>query len=157
MKRSLQAIESIHDVPMKRVLCAMLTGLTAEKVLSDFVSLHWDEGEEGDEYVVEGSSEKEDERDEKPVYVGNTNSCFVYPLKPDTTYEFRVMARRRGFETRWSGTLTVKTNQRVVVPEVDNIIHRIKTNMDNPEVCAESLRSFAILLRGRKHHFSFTQ
>ena len=150
VKRSLEAVESVHEISMKRVLCVKQTGLTAEKVLSDLVSLHWDKGNEGNEYVVETKKEGEDEWNKKPAYVGKENSCVVYPLEPETKYEFRVMARRRGLETKWSETMYAETKRRTVVPEVDDLIQRLNYSIAIPETCVRLLGDFDDLLHNGK-------
>lgn len=42
MKRGLDEINSVQEIPMKRVLCSAPTGFAVEYTYSVFVSFHWD-------------------------------------------------------------------------------------------------------------------
>ena len=53
----------------------------------------------------------------------------MYPLKPDTGYEFRVMGKKGGSETRWSEAVAVRTEERVVDEEIENASHKFRANM----------------------------
>ena len=159
VKRGLEEINAVEEVPMKRVLYSAPTGFGTKAVHPVFVSLCWDENEEFDEYVISKREEGGEWSDGKDlIHVDNNegkkNHFVLYPLKPETEYEFRLMGKKEGMETRWSEAVSVRTGARTVIPEVDNTVRRLKRNMNNTEVCAMLLGNIIKLssINGKQTH-----
>ena len=140
VKRGLEEINAVEEVPMKRVLCSATTGFGTKAVHPVFVSLCWDKNEEFDEYIISKREEGGEWSYGKDlIHVDNNKGerdhFVLYPLKPRTGYEFRLMGKKEGMETRWSETVSVRTGARNVIPEVDNVVLDLKRNMNNTEAC----------------------
>ena len=141
VKRGLDEISRVEEVPMKRVLCSAPTGFGTKGVHPLFVSLCWDKNEEFDEYIISKREEGGEWSDGKDlIHVDNNKGerdhFVLYPLKPRTGYEFRMMGKREGMETRWSETVSVRTGARTVIPEVDNAVRRLRIDIDSTESCS---------------------
>lgn len=132
-KRGLDEINRIGEISVKRVLCSAPTGFVANKICSVFVSLSWDRGVDFDEYIVsyrEGGGEWNE--GDKIIHLSKNNDhCIVYPLKPERGYEFRIMGKIKGVETKWSEVVCVKTKAKLVIPVVKDISKELQEKMDN--------------------------
>lgn len=131
---------------MKRVLRSVPTGLTVDKVYSVYASLRWDRGEQFDEYVISYREEGgECSGDNKLIHVDKkSDHCVVYPLKPETLYQFRMLGKVDGMETRWSETISA-TTERVVSTGVDRLTRELENSLDNVDDCIRILKNVAYL------------
>lgn len=144
MKRGLNEINGICEIPLKRVLCSAPTGLATKKVYSKHVSLCWDKGEKFGEYIIsyrEKGGEWSD-GDELIRINKKKNQCVVYPLEPDTTYEFRVMGKIDEMEAKWSEAVSAKTGHTPdIYPEVDSAVRELRDNLGNVNECVRVLKN----------------
>lgn len=151
VKRGLDEINSIGEIPLKKVLCTAPTGLTVNKAYSVYVILFWDKVEDLDEYIVSYREEEGEWNDgDKFIHVDKKkNYCVVYPLKPETRYEFHIMGKNGGMETRWSEAVSAMTEARLAIPTVDNVVRKLKENANNANECIRVLDMVVSSLKGR--------
>lgn len=135
----------MEETPAKRVLRSEHFNLEVEKLYSVFVFLRWSndgEGEEEfDEHIISMKEEGGEWSDDSSLVRVNEESsyCVVYPLKPETTYEFRMKGKKSDMETKWSEVLSVKTEPRTVIPEVDEAIRELRDSINDENRCIELL------------------
>ena len=159
VKRRLEDIGGIKELPMKRVLRSAPTGLAVEKVTSDFVILRWDESEEFREYTIQKREEgcEWDDGEDDLIRVGKKKGtrCFVYPLKPETTYEFRVKGWDvNGIETVWSGAVSANTCEKTFVVGAYGAVHDLRESISNGAMCCRLLEDIISILEiGGKKSF----
>lgn len=148
-KRGLDEINTLQELPTKRVLGSGPTGFRVDKVYSVFASLCWDITDKFDEYIISMREEGDKWSDENSlIHIGNNSDhCIVYPLKPTTTYEFCVMGRTEEMETKWSGPVTLKTEARVVIPKIDAIVRDLLENTNDIDKCIRLLEGITALLK----------
>lgn len=153
IKRELDEINGIEGIPMKRMLCSAPTGLKVNILYSVYVSLRWDKGRQFDEYIISYCEEgRKWGDDNKSIHVDKKNDrCVVYPLKPETAYEFRVMGKIDGVDTRWSETISVKTGARVVISNVDNILQELRNNFNNVNRCVRIFEYIKPMIEGKSN------
>lgn len=149
IRRETDGVKGIQKVVTKKILNAVPVLKKDENASSSlFVHLRWvvedeDEDEDNvfDEYVLsmrEEGKEKEWQNCHKdPIH---DDHFVVYPLKPKTGYEFRIMGRKNAMESMWSKTFYVKTDERIVLPEVDKALRELKESISSPILCSESLK-----------------
>ena len=159
VKCVLEEINGVEEVPVKKVMCSAPTGFGTKAVHPLFVSLCWDKNEEFDEYIFSKREEGGEWSYGKDlIHVvnekGKMNQFVLYPLEPDTGYEFRLMGKKEGIETRWSEAVSVRTGARTVIHDVDNAVFDLKRNMNNTEACVRLFRLFSDLARtsGKQAH-----
>lgn len=154
--------EEPKELPNKRTLLSAPTGLMATRVSSVSASLSWDSNNDLTEHTIRiqerkegrewgGEEDDDDEGEENiSVRVDNINMrCFACPLKPNTTYEFRVKGRNKGgAETRWSDPVYVKTKGGTI-PEIYKATRELRENANNADKCAELLAGISTLLGNR--------
>lgn len=152
MKREIDEVDGNDEIPMKRALCSAATpptGFKIGKVYSVYVSLCWNKEEKFDEYVISYHEEgcEWDCNSDKLVHVSKKKGrCILYPLKPETVYEFRMMGKIGKVETVWSEVISVKTEARLVIPDVDNVVRELQDSMGNVNECIEKLSAISNLL-----------
>lgn len=110
VKRGLTDIDAIQDIPVKRILCTTLSKITEKKTTPVFVSLCWKKRNEHDEYILYMRQQSGRWKDDKYIYSGPNNHFIMYPLKPGTKYEFRVMVKNGGVKTEWTEIKTIRTS-----------------------------------------------
>ena len=140
---------------MKRVLCTAPAGLVVERVCSVFAILRWDKSDGLTEYAVqqrEEGHEWDDEEEEENLCVDlvkEGNRCVVYPLKPDTAYEFRVRGTgANGVETRWSCAVSARTERKVAAAAAVGVygaVHDLRENVNDGAMCATLLGNIITL------------
>lgn len=153
IKRGLNEINGIGEVPMKRMLCSAPTGFMANKVYSVYVTLYWGKGGRFDEYIISYREEGGKWSDNNElIHVDKKNDhCVVHPLKPETKYEFRLMGKIGEMETRWTETVSVKTEARFADLTIDSIVQELRINLDNVDnvdECIEILSNIASSTEG---------
>lgn len=141
----------MEEKPTKRTLRSEHSSIEVRELYSVYVSLCWDneEGEGFDEHIISMREEGGEWSDDSElVRVNEENSyCVVYPLNPETTYEFRMKGKKSDTETKWSETLSVKTKARTVIPEVDEIVRDLKDNVNDEIRCGELLGAIFNLVK----------
>lgn len=154
IERSVDDIFAIQDVPLKCVLRTTLSGLTAERVYSAYASLRWESDGQFDEYAV--SMRKEGDEwspgEDGIIHMSKKDCCHcvVYPLEPETSYEFRVKGKSRGVESKWSEALSVRTVGRTAYLEVESIVLEMRKKLSNPNMCIRFLDSIVGLSKEGK-------
>ena len=161
--RKLEEIDGIKSVEMKRALRSVPTGLAVGRVSPVFSILQWDENDELSDYTVqkreEGCEWDDEDDDRNLIHVDkkNGNHCVVYPLKPDTVYEFRVKGRDgNGIETMWCDGVSVKTRTRTPVVGINIVVHDLRENMNDDDICSRMLEIIFTLSNGdgiQKNYF----
>lgn len=80
----------------------------------------------------------------------------VYPLKAATEYDFRIMGKQNGLDTKWSEVLSVKTNARLVIPYIEDAISRLRRNINSADECVALIKDLNSLTNeGNKELFNF--
>lgn len=154
IERSVDDIFAIQDIPLKCVLRTTLSGLTAERVYSAYASLRWESDGQFDEYAV--SMRKEGDEwspgEDGIIHMSKKDCCHcvVYPLDPETSYEFRVKGKSRGVESKWSEALSVRTVGRTIYIEVESIVLEMRKKLSNPNMCIRFLDSIVGLSKEGK-------
>lgn len=140
LKRGLDEINAIDEIPMKKVLRSEPVSVTVEHVSSAFVILSWNEEKKLEQHTVSMKEEGgEWENIDGLDCEKERKKHFVHPLKPDTTYYFRVMGRGKGVETRWSEVKTVKTKPGINVPLITNQVRELQNNLSDALNCERLL------------------
>ena len=147
MKRKLEEIDEVKEVRVKRVLRAAPAGLAVERVCSVFAVLRWDKSDDLTEYAVQKREEGRewgDAEEEGGLHCVDSakegSRCTVYPLKPDTAYEFRVRGTgANGVETRWSCAVSARTERKVAAAAAVGVygaVHDLRENVNDGAMCA---------------------
>ena len=147
MERRLKEISEAKEVRVKRVLRAAPAGLAVERVCSVFAVLRWDKSDGITEYAVQKREEGRewgDAEEEGGLHCVDSakegSRCTVYPLKPDTAYEFRVRGTgANGVETRWSCAVSARTERKVAAAAAVGVygaVHDLRENVNDGAMCA---------------------
>ena len=150
-KKIAQFIGSVPEVRVKRVPVTGPKGLRAKDVGPFFAVLKWDKDEEFDDGKYDVSLQKEGEvGDLKPSLECTGNEVTINTLKQNTTYKFRVRAKRGGVASEWSDELVVKT----AVSTVENMVSSLREHCNDADICTRALEQLEIL--GREGIFQFS-
>lgn len=145
VKHELDEINGLGNIPVLRILGSAPTGFKATEVYSVYASLCWDISEQVDEYIISMREEGgEWSSDDKLIHIDkNKDHCVVYPLNPKTKYNFRVVKKIDGMETKWSEEVTVETKARLEIPEIDDIARNLLNNMFYLDECVKILQKIS--------------
>lgn len=144
VRETAEIIQSTRDFPeveFRKTYTIGPTNLSCEEVNPFFVSLEWDKNERDDKYIVFVRKEGKEWSPEFSLECSE-NKAIMESLCPDTTYNFRVKAKRGTILSNWSDILTVKTTSFTF----ENVALTLFAHCDGDnKVCLKSLEQMKIL------------
>lgn len=136
-----QQIKGLTEVEFRKTYTTGPTNLSCNEVNPFFVSLEWDRNERDDKYIVITRKEGE-EWDHESSFECNENRTIIASLNSDTTYNFRIKAKRGTILSNWSDTLTAKTTPFTF----ENVALTLFTHCDNGDkVFISTLKQMEVL------------
>lgn len=138
VKRGLAEIDAIQMIPMKRVSRIPSTDIIVKRVSPVFAVITWPIKKEQDRYGVLMRKAGGKWNDNIIDSVGPRNYYVMYPLDPETKYEFRVMTRRSGVKPQWSDVQAIKTTSRNPIDYIEKEAQNLNTNYMKSDLCEDS-------------------
>lgn len=138
IKRGLADIDAIQVIPLKRVSRIPSTEIILKRISSTFAVITWDIKNEQDRYAVSIRKDGGRWNDSTPDNIGPRNYYVMYPLEPETKYEFRVMTRRNGVKSQWSEVHGVKTIARNPIDYIEKEVEFLNSKYGKPDLCEAS-------------------
>lgn len=153
VERMRKDLSGVQEVLVKKIACSPPANFVVKEAGSILVSLSWSDKRPFGEFVVSYRKKGEEEDCEwcEQTVDGDCSWCVLYPLKPRTEYEFRVMGKdsKDGTcaSTKWSAPISAKTAEKEErYSRLDDEVNKLKAGnnhtaiidaLDSVNLCAK--------------------